>query len=849
MKKLFTALSLLWMLASAATASAQAITTTPTVVKQTSTQITLTFHSDGGNRGLLGTGSGTDLYVHTGVITSGSTSATDWKHATTWGDNSAKYKLTPAGTDTWTLTIPSVREFYGITDPSEIVKQMVFVVRNQDGSREAKTATGGDIRVQVYGSDYPGSTQKAYPGGKPRMGATANADGSVTFCLAAPGKQDATFVSSANGYAVGASSAMNYQDYEGNRYFWATVPGMADGKDYTYYYIVDGCSFTGDPYAHLVLDQWDNQIPKTVYPDIPAYPSQHISSVPVAVYNSKADDYAWQANGFKGVAQNDLIIYELLLRDFTGTEGNSLGNGTVRGAIEKLDYLKELGVNAIELLPIMEFNGNNSWGYNTNFYMAPDKAYGTPSDYRELIDEAHKRGMAVILDIVFNQTDAGHPWYDMYTRKASPFYNGSAPHSYSVLNDWNQDSPLVQQQFKDALRYWLEAYRVDGFRFDLVKGLGSNDSYGTPYDASTNTFGTPSEGNTNRYNASRVARMKALHAAMKEVKPDAYFINEDLAGAQEENEMAQDGETNWANINHQSGQYAMGYLDDDASLNRFYAPLDERTWGSTVSYAESHDEERVAYMVKTYAPLSIRNNLASQMLRLGSLAAQMILSPGAHMIWQFEELGNDQTTKNQDGSNNTAPKRVNWNMLKSAPRKGLHDTYASLCAIRSEYAHMFAQDVKTDIKLSSQTARSIALAKGTAELYLIINPAISGSATIPAPVNPQTGAAVDLSAARFTLLASSYQTTPVATAAGVTLPAGTFAVYGANLESGIEEVISDNSTKPVITVDNGIVKVLTPYTMLSIHSLSGASMPTDASLVPGIYLVTVDGTTVKICVR
>lgn len=100
----------------------------------------------------------------------------------------------------------------------------------------------------------------------------------------------------------------------------------------------------------------------------------------------------------------------MLFRDFTGTEGEANGNGTVRKAIEKIPYLKGLGINAVELMPIMEFNGNNSWGYNTNFYFAPDKAYGTHEDYKEFIDKCHEEGIAVILDIVFNQSDGLHPW-------------------------------------------------------------------------------------------------------------------------------------------------------------------------------------------------------------------------------------------------------------------------------------------------------------------------------------------------------------------------------------------------------------------------------------------------------
>ncbi len=846
MKKLF---FLLMLCVSASMLRAQSVTTSPAIVTSGSGEITVTFHADGGNRALMGLPSTAQVYAHTGVITNKSVGPTDWKYAPSWGDNSAKYRLTYAGTDTWTLTIPSLTSYYGITDPSERVEAMMFVFRTADNSREGKTATGADIRVTVFPDGYPASPVRAYPSGEPRMGAVANSDGSVTFCLGAPGKTNAAIVGSWDRYAITPSGVMNRTVSGGHEYFWITVPGLADGKDYTYYYIVDGASLCADPYAHLVLDPWNDQyIPKSVFPDLPAYPSEVITGIPVGVYNSSRDEYDWKVPHFKGVPQSDLIIYELLLRDFTGTEGRADANGTVRSAMDKLDYLKELGVNAIELLPIMEFSGNNSWGYNPNFYMAPDKIYGTPDDYRAFIDGAHQRGMAVILDIVFNQSDGLHPWYDLYTQRNSPFYNGSAPHAYSVLNDWNQDFDMVQQQWHDALAYWLTAYNVDGFRFDLVKGLGDNSSYGSTYDAATNTWSVPSDAGTNRYNATRVARMKSLHDAMRTVNPDAYFINENLAGAEEENQMAEDGETNWANINYNACQFAMGY-DTDASLNRFYAPLDQRTWGSTVSYAESHDEERVAYKMKTYGATGIVGNLNRQMLRLGSVAAQMLLTPGAHMIWQFEELGNDQSTKNGDGSNDTSPKRVNWNMLKSAPRLGLHDTYATLCGIRGDYPGLFAKDAATSVSLASTTARTIALAKGDAELYLLVNPSVQNTAVIPAPANPLTGQSVDLSDPRFRLLAAGYGTVPVPSAAGVSIEGSSFAVYGANLESAIDDVVAPSVTAPEVSVIDGRIAVLTPYTSISVYTPAGVSVSADQALAPGLYLVTVDGTTVKVIVR
>ena len=300
------------------------------------------------------------------------------------------------------------------------------------------------------------SPQADYPGGVPKMGAVRNGDGSVTFCLAAPEKFSAMIVGNWNDYTVSDDYTMSYQDYQGVRYFWITVPDLAKGENHIYYYIVDGEKSVGDPYARLVLDPYnDRYISAEVYPDMPQYPFDKVSTVPLAVFNDNLNEYDWQVKDFKGVPSSQLFIYELLLRDFTGTEGKAEGNGTVRKAMEKIPYLRQMGVNAVELLPVNEFNGNISWGYNPNFYFAPDKAYGTPDDYKAFIDECHRNGMAVILDVVFNQSDWLHPWYQLYPAGKNPFFNATAPHAYSVLNDWNQGYPLVQQQWKDVLRYWF----------------------------------------------------------------------------------------------------------------------------------------------------------------------------------------------------------------------------------------------------------------------------------------------------------------------------------------------------------------------------------------------------------
>ena len=623
------------------------------------------------------------------------------------------------------------------------------------------------------------SPQENYPGGVPKMGAVANADGSVTFCLAAPEKKGVVIVGSWNDYEVSDEYTMKYQDYNGFRYFWITIPDIDPTQQYLYYYLIDGDTRVGDPYAKLILDPSnDKYISSTVYPNLPAYPTGKIpgGSVSLAVYQGNINDYEWTDDDFTIPSKTDLVIYELLLRDFTGTEGAARGNGTLKLALEKLPYLKTLGVNVIELLPINEFNGNNSWGYNPNFYFAPDKAYGTPDDYKEFINTCHENGIAVVLDMVFNQSDWQHPWYRMYPVGSNPFYNATAPHAYSVLNDWNQGYPLVREQWKDVVRYWIEEYHVDGYRFDLVKGLGDNDSYANNGDFATNN-----------YNSSRVKNMHDIQLAMQEVKPDALFINENLAGAQEENEMAKYGQLNWANINHQGCQYAMGYRSD-ASLNRMLATNDSRTWGSTVAYLESHDEQRLAYEQDTYGDPAIKGNLNLSMRRLGSAAAQMILAPGSHMIWMFSELGNNENTKSNDGGNNTSPKKVLWSYYDVPERRALYDNYSELIAIRLKNPALFAEKAGYSLNFSGWTlGRYFHSTADGRELHLLINPQVTGDITM----NVSFGSA---KASDYTVASKSYGTTPDIDVAGgkVTVPPNSYVlIVNQAVHTGVDTIMTE----------------------------------------------------------
>ena len=836
MKKIILMLAIV---CAAIVAHAQVVTTSPTPLKVDSKDVEIYFHADQGNKKMMGLPASTEVYAHTGVnIMNEKGQITSWKYAPDWGDNSAKYKLEYVSANLWKLKIGDIRSYYNVPS-NENISSLNFVFRTGDKSKEGKDVNDADIFVEIAKFTHPSSPSSLTQ--VPAYGATRNADGSVTFCICAPGKQDAAVVGSWNEFAYIKEQAMKYIDKEvfGQqfRYFEITLPEstVKKGVPFSYYYMIDGKS-VGDPYARLVLDPYSDQyIPSTTWSSMPKYPSDLVQGVMLAHYSDDLLAYNWKATGFKAPAKDHLVIYEMLFRDFTGTEGQAKGDGTVRAAIEKIPYLKSLGVNAVELMPIMEFNGNNSWGYNTNFYFAPDKAYGSPQDYKEFIDLCHENGIAVILDIVFNQSDGLHPWYQLYPAASNPFYNASAPHSWSVLNDWKQDNAMVEQQWQDVVKFWLSEYKVDGFRFDLVKGLGDNGSYG---------------GGTDGYNQSRVDRMKRIHGYMKEVNPDAYHINELLGDAGEDNKNGEDGQLNWLQLNNQGCQYVMGF-SDNSDLRGFNAPDWGRAAGTTVAFLESHDEQRLGYKQYAFGEASVKGKIAPSCARLGSAAAQMLLTPGSKMIWQFQELGNLQNTKNTDGGNNVDPKKVDWNLLNNSYRKGLMQNYAELINIRLANKDIFSQ-TGFSMNLAAgdwYNGRKISYKNGDKELFVAINPQTAGDVTVRFDFKNGSND-------KYQILSKTYNSNPSFNAAygEVVVPANSYVVIASAGMSGVEDIVAAPGSLNV-AVDGSHVSVTGLEAPLYIYGINGAqvfstSAPEASVALPaGVYVLRSGAAVQKIAIR
>lgn len=202
----------------------------------------------------------------------------------------------------------------------------------------------------------------------------------------------------------------------------------------------------------------------------------------------------------------DLIIYELHVRDFTRHPSSGVQHrGTFSGLMEKIPYLKELGINAVELMPIFEFDETmNSrtvdgkqllecWGYNTVGFFAPNSSYAAANEHNQegtelktLIKALHDNGIEVILDVVFNHTAEGNEKGNTFSFKGfdnNIYYmltpDGNYYNFSGCGNTLNCNHPVVQQLILECLRYWTINYRVDGFRFDLASILGRNED-GSP---------------------------------------------------------------------------------------------------------------------------------------------------------------------------------------------------------------------------------------------------------------------------------------------------------------------------------------------------------------------------------
>ncbi|MBC7947453.1 MAG: T9SS type A sorting domain-containing protein [Chitinophagaceae bacterium] len=522
----------------------------------------------------------------------------------------------------------------------------------------------------------PGITVAPLPAGV-RDGINYSANTTeATLVLYAPGKTRVSVIGEFPGsnWIEQPQYLMN-KTPDGN-YWWLKLTGLTAGTEYAFQYLVDGALKIGEPYTEKVLDpNNDASIPGSHYPGLRAYPAGQSGTV--SILQTAAPAYIWSTASFARPDKRNLVVYELLVRDFLAAPNFDVLRDT-------LNYLKKLGINAIELMPVNEFDGNDSWGYNPSYFLAVDKYYGSKNMFKRFIDSCHAKGIAVIMDIALNHASGSSPLAQLYwnasanqTAANNPWFNVTATHPFSVFHDFNHEAAPTQYHFKRVVEHWLQEYRVDGFRFDLSKGFTQRNS--------GNDVGLWSQ-----YDASRVALWKKYYDTLQVKAPGSYAILEHFAENSEELELSNYGMMFWGNLNYNFSQAAMGAVSNS---NFDWYLHTTRGWPNpyVVSYMESHDEERMMYRTTTEGNITNPQhnvrllNVGLQRMELD--AGFFLTAPGPKMIWQFGELGYDYSINwCTNGTINDAcrlsRKPIRWDYLNVIERKRLYDVYSSLNKLR-----------------------------------------------------------------------------------------------------------------------------------------------------------------------
>ncbi len=438
------------------------------------------------------------------------------------------------------------------------------------------------------------------PSSRPGMGAQPY-DGGTSFRVWAPNAQRVQ--------VVGEFS--NWQPVElarepsGN--FSADVPGARHGQQYQY--IVQGkygdWRWRNDPRASDVTNSTGNSV----------------------IYDQNA--YQWKHDGtFRMPPWNEAVIYEMHVGTFNDAPG--WGPGNWQSAIDKLDHLQKLGVNVVELMPSAEFAGDFSWGYNPAFPFAPEGAYGSPDDLKRFVDEAHKRGIGVVMDVVYNHlgpSDLPHWDFDGEThgKGGSYFYP-----DWRAKTPWGETRPdygrhEVRDYLRDNALMWLRDYHMDGLRLDATKEIRMADGADNPMGWEV---------------------LKSINDAVNREFPWKLIIAEDLgADGALTHPRGANFDSQWdARFVHPVRQALTALSDSERDMNAVRDAIQFKYNGQAtqrVIYTESHDEvangkSRIPTEVSPHSPGDV---WAKKRSLLG--AALTMTSPGIPMLFQGQEFLED----------------------------------------------------------------------------------------------------------------------------------------------------------------------------------------------------------------
>lgn len=602
-------------------------------------------------------------------------------------------------------------------------------------------------------------------------------DSTVRLSLFAPGKEFVYLIGDFNDWQLQPEYFMKRDSVNADSvYYWMEISSLSAGQEYAFQYLVDGEIRVADPYSDKVLDPLNDQfIPQSIYPALKSYPKGKTEHI-VGVLEPGKAEYNWTTTGYGRPDKENLIVYELLIRDF-------VEDHDYQTLVDTLDYLDRLGINAIELMPIMEFDANSSWGYNPTFHLATDKYYGPAEDLKRFIDEAHARGIAVILDMVLNHAWGPSPLVRLWNEDEfgkptakNPYLNTEPKHDFNVGYDFNHESAATQYFVDRVNEYWLKEFKFDGFRFDLSKGFTQKNTLGNV-------------GAWGQYDASRVKILKRMTDQIWAVDDSAYVILEHFADNSEEKELSNYGMMLWGNMNFNYNEATMGYHENGKSnFSGIYHGT--RGWNTPhlIGYMESHDEERLMYKNLQFGNGSADGSydvteLSTALNRIKLAGAFFFTIPGPKMIWQFGEVGYDISI---DENGRTGEKPIKWEYYSDTDRKKLYKTFQALIRLRNSHPAFTSEESIVSLDLAN-AAKRINISHPGMEVSIIGNFGVTFNTKKPSFT--QAGTWYDFFSGD-SLNISDTDTT-------ITLDAGEFYIYTTKkFESPAENLLSGGTDNP-----------------------------------------------------
>ena len=384
--------------------------------------------------------------------------------------------------------------------------------------------------------------------------------------------------------------------------------------------------------------------------------------------------FEWTDDDYKVPPIDELVVYELHVGEF---------NDSFQGIIDRLDYLQGLGVNVLELMPIGSVKQEFDWGYGPIHFWAPEERFGRPESFKQLVNACHAKGIAVILDAVYEHVDDNYPYHRAYadSGEASPMIGPFGEGFFGTQTDLA--SPFTQQYFRECNRYWLEEYHVDGFRYDYVPGMYDGPT-GVGYAKmvfDTYQDSLPFERFKDPKGFSRIIQC-AEHL------PDPRgILRETFSNCTWQNDLLNKVESM---ADHRFVDESFVHLletgfsgyPDTRDFNGIEAPV------APFQYIETHDHSRLINRFGQLPPLGgegdIRFGDRSNFFKLQPFAMALYTCVGIPMLWQGQEFAENYTIPGGGNARISVRRGVHWEFFYDQPGQTLVKLYRTLARLRRD---------------------------------------------------------------------------------------------------------------------------------------------------------------------